>query len=196
MLVTAAPALADTSVPTVSATPASPGAACPSVSSSPLMGALNDFSSYAPVAGGTFEDDAAGWSLNGASVVSGNEPWSVVNATDSNSLAINGGGSATSPTFCVDNTFPSFRFFADSNGGGWRSGLTVSARWTLSSGQNGQSTITALSSSDYGSWEPTPALALGSVLAPGQTVTVRFVFSAGSGPGWNIDDVLLDPYAK
>jgi hypothetical protein len=54
----------------------------------------------------------------------------------------------------------------------------------------------SLNSGDYSSWQATPSLPLGSVLAPGQTVTVQFVFAAGSGSAWELDDVLLDPYAK
>lgn len=203
MLMSASPALADgygtdgqSSVPQVGAVPASPAASCPGVSANPLLGSLGDSALYAPVSGGTFEGSTSGWSLNNASVVSGNEPWNVVSATDASSLNIAPGGSATSPTFCVDNTFPSFRFFAQSLGSGRRAGLSLSARWSMANGWSGQVPVTNLSADEYGSWTATPVLPLGSVLSPGQTVSVRFVFSAGSGGAWNIDDVLLDPYAK
>jgi hypothetical protein len=198
MLVTASPALADSgsTVPTVAATPASPVASCPSLSAAQDLTSLGDYNFYAPLSGGTFEDSTAGWTFNNASVVSGNEPWNVVSSTDSNSLNIAAGGSARSPTFCVDSTILSFRFFAQSLGSGWHSGLTVSAIYTLSNGQSGQTGITRLYSGAYTSWEPTPSLPLGSQLPVGQTATVQFVFSAGSGAAWNIDDVLLDPYAK
>jgi hypothetical protein len=205
MLVTASPALADNwqngnsqggQVPTVAAVPASPAASCPGVRAVQSLSALGDLAFYAPVAGGTFEDGGPGWSFNNASIVSGNEPWNVISSTDSNSLNIAAGGSAVSPTFCVDNTFPSFRFFAQALGSGYRSNLTVSARFTLSTGQSGQIPISSLSASNYGSWAPTSPLPLGSALNAGQTATVQFVFSAGWGSAWNIDDVLLDPYAK
>jgi hypothetical protein len=207
MFATASPALANSSnanpnssgyqVPTVAPTPTSPTASCPSVIASSLLSSLGDTANYAPVAGGTFEDLTGGWTLNNAAVSSGNEPWYVVSATDSNSLNMAAGGSAVSPTFCVDNTFPSFRFFADSLGAtSSPSGLTVSARYTLSTGQSGTVPITTLSASGYSAWSLTPSLPLGSSLATGQTATVQFVFSAGSGSAWNIDDVLLDPYAK
>jgi hypothetical protein len=199
MLVTASPALADSgsTVPTVAATPASPAAACPSVSAAQDLTSLGDYNFYAPVSGGTFEGSTAGWTFNNASVVSGNEPWNAVSSTDSNSLNIAAGGSATSPTFCVDSTLPSFRLFAQSLGSGWRgTNLTVSAIYTLSGGQSGQAWLGRLYSGDYSSWVATPALPLGSLLPTGQTATVQFVFSAGWGSAWNIDDVLLDPYAK
>ncbi len=203
MLVSASPALANSSrydwngyqVPTVASTPASPTTSCPSVVSSPLLGSLGDNATYSPVEEGTFEGTVADWSLNNASVVSNNEPWNVVSSTDSNALQIGAGGSATSPTFCVDSTFPSFRFFAESLGSGYHSGLNVVAKFTLANGYSGTVPVTSLNSGDYSSWQITPSLPLGSVLQPGQTVTVQFVFSTGSAP-WEIDDVLLDPYAK
>ena len=40
---------------------------------------------------------------------------------DGQSLTIAGGGSATSPYFCVDNTMTSLRFFAQQVGAGRRS---------------------------------------------------------------------------
>jgi hypothetical protein len=204
MLITASPALADGQnrndqdgqVPQVAATPASPDASCPGVTSTPLLSALGDSAYYAPVAGGTFEGSTIGWSFNDASVVSGNEPWNVFGSSDSHSLSIDARGSATSPPFCVDNTIPSFRFFANSADGGKHSGLNVSARWTLSNGESGQSRVTTLPASSYASWQLSPALPLGSVLSAGQTVSVQLVFTAGKGSAWNIDDVLLDPYAK
>jgi hypothetical protein len=204
MLVTASPALANSSrydwnnyqVPTVASTPASPTASCPSVTSSPLLTSLGDSANYSPVQESTFEGAVADWSLNNAAVVSDNEPWTVISSTDSNALQIGAGGSATSPTFCVDSTLPSFRFFAQSLGSGYHSGLNVLAKFTLANGYSGTIPVTALNSGDYSSWQVSPSLPLGSVLQPGQTVTVQFVFAAGSGSAWEIDDVLLDPYAK
>jgi hypothetical protein len=186
----------DDQVPQVPATPGSPDASCPGVTSTQLLSGLGDWAYYAPVSGGTFEDSTAGWSFNNASVVSGNEPWNVFDSSDSNSLRIAAGGSATSPPFCMDNTLPSFRFFANSADRGRHSGLKVSVRRTLSTGESRQTDVRTLSASSYDSWKLSSVLPLGSVLSDGQTVTVQFVFTAGTGSAWNIDDVLLDPYAK
>ncbi|MGH2869575.1 MAG: hypothetical protein ACRDNK_18670 [Solirubrobacteraceae bacterium] len=204
MLVTASPALADghhgnhqgDQVQQVAATPVSPDASCPAVTSTQLLSGLGDSAFYAPVSGGTFEGSTDGWSFRNASVVSGNEPWNVFASTDSNSLGIAAGGSATSPPFCLDYTLPSFRFFANSADRGRHSGLNVAVRWTLSNGDSGQVPVRTLSAGSYDSWKLSPALPLGSALDAGQTVTVQFVFTAGTGSAWNIDDVLLDPYAK
>ncbi len=214
MLVSASPALADSQnsnyrdgqnrtyqgqipqAPQVPATPVSPDASCPAVTATPLLSGLGDLAFYAPVSGGTFEGSTTGWSFKDASVVSGNEPWKVFGWTDSNSLRIEAGGSATSPPFCVDNTLPSFRLFANSADRGRHARLDVAVRWTLSTGESGQVPVQALSARDYSSWKLTPTLPLGSALSAGQTASVQLVFTAGEGSAWNIDDVLLDPYAK
>ena len=56
-----------------------------------------DPAKYFLVPGGSFEDGAAGWQLNGASVVGGNESFAARGAGDGNSLAIPNGASATTP---------------------------------------------------------------------------------------------------
>jgi hypothetical protein len=167
---------------------------CGSVVSNPLLSTLSDSASYAPLQGGTFEDGGTGWSYNDAAVAGGNEPWNVVSATDSQSLNIGASGSATSPTFCVDNTFPSFRFFAENNGASGR--LSVTAHYRTSTGISGTQSVATLSASDYSSWQLTPSIALGSRLPAGMSASVSFTFSASNDASWNIDDVLLDPYAK
>ena len=170
---------------------------CPTLSSSTVFSALGDNANYTPVSGGTFEGDMSGWTLNSASVVSGNEPWQVDGSGDDQSLSIAAGGSATSPMFCVTSLTPSWRFFANAANGSSSSVLHVSALATLPSGHVIQVPITNLSGSGYSSWAATPSLLLGRVLPPGVTIPVRFVFAADSdGGAWSIDDVFVDPYAK
>jgi hypothetical protein len=170
---------------------------CPTLSSSPVFAALGDTANYTPVSGGTFEGDMSDWTLNSASVVSGNEPWQVDGSGDNQSLSIASGGSATSPTFCVTNLTPSWRFFAEAADGSSSSVLHVAALATLPTGRVIQVPISNLSGSDYSSWAATPSLLLGRILPPGVTVPVRFVFAADStGGSWSIDDVFVDPYAK
>lgn len=181
-------------VPQAPAQPSSPFVGCPSVSATQLLSQLSDSAFYAPLTGGTFEGPSTNWTLNNASVVNGNESDFVVNSTDSQSLQVNPGGSATSPGFCVDNSFPSWRFFALSSGQG---PLNVSAQWADSSGDSGTVRVATLQPDGYVHWAPSPVLPLGSQVPAGMTVTVQLVFSVpGWGSAWNIDDVLLDPYAK
>ena len=68
---------------------------------------FGDFADYALAPGGNFESGAAGWLLTGdAKVVAGNEPAYVGAATDRSSLALPFGSTATSPTMCIDGTYP------------------------------------------------------------------------------------------
>ncbi|MGZ4327747.1 MAG: hypothetical protein ACXVXL_06875, partial [Solirubrobacteraceae bacterium] len=107
-LVAACFALAVAAQPAAAATPTT----CPDTVSSTVFAALGDTANYTPVTGGTFEGDMSGWTLNSASVAPGNEPWQVDGASDSKSLSIAPGGTATSSTFCVSSKTPSWRFFA------------------------------------------------------------------------------------
>ena len=85
---------------------------CSIPASTPVFATLGDNSLYFAVPGGTFEGDMTGWSLTGASVVSGNEPLYVDGRSDHSSLDIDPGGSAVSPTVCVSSKTPTWRFFA------------------------------------------------------------------------------------
>jgi hypothetical protein len=171
-------------------------AACPIPLSSQVFAPLGDSSYYAPVPGGTFEGDVAGWSLNGASVVSGNEPWNVGGSGDSHSLSIASGGTAVTAPVCINSLFPSWRFFALAADGDQGTTLRVAAR-VSQFGRTFDVPVASLNGSSYTSWTPTSSLPLGSVLPPGFNVTVRFVFTADSNGGaWTIDDTYLDPYAR
>ncbi|MEA2210789.1 MAG: hypothetical protein QOF83_737 [Solirubrobacteraceae bacterium] len=198
LLIAAQPAAAarPRSVPQVAAQPASADASCPAVDASPLLSNFGDSSNYAPLSGGTFEGSTADWSLTDASAVDGNEPWFVVSSEDSQSLRLASGGSAVSPSFCVDNQVPSFRFFAENVRGGRRAKLSVRVDWTDAQGNTGSTPAYALHRKDYASWQLSPVFALMAGLPDGNTLSAQLVFSASRGSAWQIDDVLLDPYAK
>jgi hypothetical protein len=165
--------------------------------SSQVFAALGDTANYTPVAGGTFEGDMSGWTLNGASVVPGNEPWQVDESSDSKSLSIPSGVSAVSPTFCVSSKTPSWRFFAHAANTSPGTVLHVYVQTTLSSGRVIQLPVAQYTGNNYSSWAATPSMVLGKVLPPNFNVNVRFVFAADSkGGAWSIDDVFVDPYAK
>jgi hypothetical protein len=82
------------------------------VLSNPLAG-LGDSASYFTAPGGRFEDrGTAGWTLSGnAQYNNPQSPFHVLGSNDQESLRLQPGGSATSPAFCVDLDYPSFRFF-------------------------------------------------------------------------------------
>lgn len=182
LLCTAAPAMAD--------------APCPMPSTSTVFAQFNDNANYSLVPGGSFSGSAPGWTLDNATLSSEAEPWNVSGSSTPGSLDIAPGGSAVSPTICVSSLFPSWRFFAKSADGASNSTLHVTAQWSIYN-YHGVASVTNLSGSSFGSWEPTNSLILGSVIPPGYSVSVRFVFTADpSGSDWNIDDVYVDPYAK
>src|SRR5947208_12225364 len=87
-------------------------AACSYPSNGRTFSQWGDPSTYVPAPSGTFEGGAAGWNLFKASVVDGNESFFLNRSSDSKSLSIASGGSATSPSACVDRSYPTFRFMA------------------------------------------------------------------------------------
>lgn len=176
--------------------PAGPNSSCPQVPSSALLRAFGDSANYSPLIGGNFDGPTPGWTLDNASVANDPEPFAIPGVPGRRSLLIGRGGSATSPAFCLDNGFPSFRFFADFVGGNHHGTLTVSEQWVDAEGNSGSTPIDTLNRTDYGSWTLTPSLPLGSALAEGQTVSAQLVFTASRHSSWEIDDILLDPYAK
>ena len=182
--------------------PASPQA--PSASTCPV-GALSqpfsqfgDLAQYFPVHGGSFSGLLGGWSLTRGSVVAGGDPWNVANAPapDQRMLQIAGGGEAVSPTFCMSNAFPSWRFFLQSVGSSPASALNVWVQWTDAQGNSGRVPVTALAGTAYSSWAPSPVLIAGAGLADGATVNAQLVFNAMPGDAWNVDDVYVDPYSR
>jgi hypothetical protein len=154
-----------------------------------------DTNSYYLAPGGSFEGtpDQVGWTLSGATLTSGNEPFYVNASGDSQSLTIAGGGSATSPYFCVDNTMTSLRFFAQQAAAG--GDLRVQALVQTSDGVQTVS-LADLADGSMPSWAPSqPIIGDTSGLADGQTVQVALQFSVPvSSAAWQIDDVYVDPW--
>jgi hypothetical protein len=170
-------------------------AACPAQSLSTPFTDWGDPNSYFLVPGGNFEgtSDQVGWTLSGASLTPGNEPFYVGSSSDSQSLTIAAGGSATSPFFCVDNTMSDLRFFAQEATAG--SDLQVQA--LVQTRHHGVITVPVedLADGSMASWAPTePAGNFGS-LPNWDTPMVALEFSVPQSAGsWQIDDVYLDPY--
>jgi hypothetical protein len=158
-----------------------------------------DYNEYTPVPGGSFESGSVPWLLSGgAGTVAGNETFYVRSPTDSRSLALPAGSSATSPASCTDIYHPTLRLFVR-NTGSSRSHLTVDALYPGLLGSVQSSQIGSLTGS--GSWEPTPQLSLlldnllGTLSLDQTAIAFRFA-PAGSLGNWRIDDVYLDPFAR
>ena len=170
-------------------------ASCPTQPVSNPFSQWGDSNDYFLVPGGSFEgtSDQVGWTLSNASLTTGNEPFNVNDPGDQQSLTINGGGSATSPFFCVDDTMSSLRFFAQQAGGG--TNLRVKALV-----QNADGSVTAVPVADLAdgsmpAWAPTDPLGGAGHLPAGTSVMVALRFRAPVSSGsWQIDDIYVDPY--
>jgi hypothetical protein len=184
-----APARADALV-------ASPTTCAPDSAISQPFAPWLDFASYMRFPDGGFESGAAGWTLDGARLSTGNEPFAVADDGGARSLALAAGTSAASPTLCVGVEHPTFRLFARSTGAATGT-LVATITYRTSLGATVTSPAGSLLGATYAAWRPTePMLAsLAIPVLPGERtpVTVRFT-AGGLGSSWVIDDVYLDPY--
>jgi hypothetical protein len=176
--------------------PAAAQAACPSAAVAKPFKAFGDTADYSLLSNGAFESGTGGWSLSGASVVSGNESFKVRAATDAKSLAIAATGRVVSPTFCVSTAHPSFRFFAKRTSGSWGV-LNVILRWKA----NGATNDTVVGAVTTGpAWTPTQSFSLSPILGlwnADQVGTAQIILDPEDyGGGWAIDDVYIDPYTR
>ena len=157
-----------------------------------------DVADYTALSGGDFESGAAGWSLDNSAVAGGNEPYRVGAATDSKSLSLSSGGSATSPAICVGITHPTIRFFAKRRSGGMLSTSTLRVDVLFETASGDVASLPIGLVLNGGSWQVTSPFAVVAnllPLLPGETTPVAFRFTA-QGADWSIDDVWVDPYAR
>ena len=158
-----------------------------------------DPAQYTLLPGGTFESSPSGWTLSGASVASGNEPYYVHGNGETRSLSLPAGSRATSGTISVGLGHPTMRFFARSTGGGLLSGLStlkVEVLFELATGQVASLPIGVALAGMHRSWQPSlplPVLANLLPLLPGQQTPVAFRFTPVGSATWTIDDVYVDP---
>lgn len=144
---------------------------------------------------GTLENGAAGWLLDGAGVVEGNEPFFVHGAGESRSLDIAPGGSATTPTMCVGIAHPTLRLFARRSGGSELARLQVEVLFEDAAGTVHALTIGTVVGGS--AWQPTPVMPIVVnllPLLPDDSTPVAFRFTAQDPDAtWTIDDVYVDP---
>ena len=155
-----------------------------------------DVALYVAAPGATAES-RKGWTLaGGAGIVDGNEPWNVVSASDSRSLGLPAGATATTDPMCVGITHPTLRFFVTQTSGSSAAGgvdvevLFEDARGDVRSAYIG-------SAGGYG-WHPTAVMVITPALLPllpGEQTAVAFRFSARGGD-FQVDDVHVDPWGR
>jgi hypothetical protein len=162
-------------------------------STSAVFAPWGDNSQYYFTQNGGFEDGSAGWTLSGgAAVVGGNEPFDVHSASDSHSLLIPSGASATSPSLCFGLLYPGVRFFAMS-----RSGTATIHVRVIASGLLGALSVLDGGSATVGpNWSPTPTFAttLSQLDIPVGTKSIQLQISATGAV--QIDDIYIDPFVS
>ncbi|HEY3961884.1 MAG TPA: hypothetical protein VGL84_05115 [Gaiellaceae bacterium] len=163
------------------------GGNCGSVA--PVFSPWGDSSNYYFPANGGFENGTSGWALSGgAAVVGGNEAFDLRSASDSHSLAIPSGGSA-STNLCFGALYPALRFMVE--GSGATVHVTVSAQNLLGF----VSTLDGGTFTAGSRWAPSPKLStlLSAVTSPlgAKTMTLRISVSGATA---QIDDLYVDPF--
>jgi hypothetical protein len=168
-------------------------AQCPAQSGKQKFSKWGDSSSYFLVPGGSFEGTPAqvGWTLAGSTLTAGNEPFYVESTTDDQSLVVSGGGSATSPAFCVDNTMPSLRFFVRQTAPG--SDLKVQGVVQTPRGP-WPFTVGAVSDGSASTWRSAQITVPTNRIPNGFSVSASVRFVVPASGSWQIDDVYVDPY--
>lgn len=167
---------------------------CEAQSASQVFLPWADVANYVAAPGAQAES-AAGWSLDGARVVQGNEPWHVVDANDSKSLELTAGDTATTDTMCVGITHPTLRYFVKQNAGAVGSYLRTDV---IFEGADGEIHTLPIGAAGGAGWHPTaPQVVSASLLPllPGSMTPVRFRFTAVGG-AFQVDDVHVDPWGR
>ena len=199
----ATPALADDEYVTDAVQPswtAGSAESCGDPEVAPLLSLFKDDDFYSPAPGGTFNDGASGWQLDGgAGVVAGDGALQLF-GTGGGALDLPNGASATSPTFCVDERYPHFRFSFAQSSANEDSDLRVEVLYPGLAKDNVRK-AKDLKAKHGKSWGLTDKIKLEPLhgLKRGGWRLVAIRISAKSGkPGTSarVDDVLIDPRAR
>ena len=186
LAVVASPALA-ANAPTLMTAPATAGCAAPALTSA--LAAFGDWRSYFLAPGGDFETGARGWTLTGGATTStGSSPLRLGAARKS--LRLPAGATATSPAFCVDLNYPTFRFFSTQG----KAPLSVDVIYpALGTRKPRATTITGGATG----WTLAKDVDLRPTVvtkdAGWRLVQLRYVADKALNGDWLVDDVLIDP---
>jgi hypothetical protein len=185
LAVVASPALAAKTA--ASRTTSAAGCVAPALSSA--LASFGDWRSYFLAPGGDFESGAHGWTLTGGATTStGSSPLRLGAATKS--LRLPAGATATSPAFCVDLNYPTFRFFAAQG----KAPLSVDVIYPAL-GTNKPKATTVKGGAT--GWTLAKDVDLRPTIvtknAGWRLVQLRYVADKALKGDWLVDDVLIDP---
>lgn len=177
--------LAGTTAPAALAAAPASAATCPESTLTAPFAQWGDTASYELVPGGDFE--SSGWTLaGGATRVAGSVPFASTGPLGASSVSLPAGGSATSPTICLDPTLRTLRFFT---------GGTGAVLVQIVDG--GVAIPVGLASAD-GQWRPSPIMQTGAVILgrnSGGMVQAAIRVTGVSGRP-NVDNVYIDPWNR
>jgi hypothetical protein len=155
----------------------------------PVFSQWNDNTDYYFPTNGGFESGSTGWSLaGGAAVVSGNESYDLHSASDSHSLYMPSGSSASYNACYGFLFFPGFRFMAEGNATIHVSITTKNLLGLLSTFDGGTFTVN-------GSWDASPKISslVSSLIAVTGAKSMQIHISVSGGSA-RIDDLYIDPF--
>jgi opacity protein-like surface antigen len=173
---------------------------CSSPVLSTVLRTFGDARSYFPAPGANFESSLTGWKLTGgATAVGGNESFHVLGARDAASLRLPAGSSATSPAFCADLDYPTFRFFVRQLQQSAPAGLEVDVIYPDITKNNVRlaANVNTKGASDWSLAKDVPLKPKTAGKDAGwRRVALRFRVAANAGADWRVDDVLVDPACR
>jgi hypothetical protein len=152
-----------------------------------------DNNDYVLAPDGAMENGLGEWNVSGGSqIVDGNSPFYSRSASDSHSLRIPEGATATSGTMCIGKEHPTLRFFAKNESARY-SYLYVQVQVETAWGREFSLPVGIERGNQQ--WEPSTTMRLivnYLNLQPNTYTPVEFKFTARNGD-WLVDDVYVDP---
>jgi hypothetical protein len=161
--------------------------------------ASGDPNQYFLAPGGSFEAGAPAWSLaGGAARVTGNNTAGGDPSTNTTSLSLPAGSSATSPAVCMNLLTPTMRFYVR-NTGASTAKLGVTVLYTLPNGSPASLQVAQITGT--GVWHATTPIALlvnvMALTSPTGTTNISIQFRPLDATGqWRVDDVYVDPFKR
>src|SRR5579859_2132505 len=153
---------------------------CPTFSTVEPFAPWGDYGDYFLGPAADFEGSLTGWTAKGgAKIVSGNESYYVNSPTDSHSLSLPKGGSATTPSICVTLETPDIRMFVR-NSGSSNATFQINMTYTNNQGKASTATVAKIAVVKNAAWAPIdPVMFLAniqSILSSNDQTWVTFQF--------------------